>query len=220
MGPALDIGRSQATGLEVLLLWPQAELVPWESARLINILLSQGALEFQHHKTQRLSPAGIFLTPQRPLSPRHCPPQAGGPAGLSCQVAWGQVTSPDSEVEIGSPFRAVARQCPSMAGHTRRAKEQELLFQKRPFLEGLWQPVLVTEGASVGAAQPGSHRAPCLPDMGSPAGSQSGLGSAGGPTEAGSVHGPADELWGYLELGLRESRVGWALSEGRGPGCR
>lgn len=50
MGPALDIGRSQATGLEVLLLWPQAELVPWESARLINILLSQGALAFQHHK--------------------------------------------------------------------------------------------------------------------------------------------------------------------------
>ena len=76
-------GRSQASGLEVLLLWPLAELAPWEPARLINILLSQGALEFQHHKTRGRnildSPASSLRLP--------CPPQAGGCAGLSGQVA-------------------------------------------------------------------------------------------------------------------------------------
>ena len=76
-------GRSQASGLEVLPLWPLVELAPWESSRLINILLSQGALEFQHHKTRVRnildSPASSLRLP--------CPPRAGGPAGLSSQVA-------------------------------------------------------------------------------------------------------------------------------------
>lgn len=48
-------GRSRASELGVL-LWPVAEPAPWEPARLINVPLSQGTLEFQSHKTRGLSP--------------------------------------------------------------------------------------------------------------------------------------------------------------------
>lgn len=63
---------------------PLAEL-PWAPARCINILLSQGALECQHHKTQGLSTAGLFLSrvpclPPRP-SPSPCPPASELPCG-------------------------------------------------------------------------------------------------------------------------------------------
>lgn len=48
VGLAMDT-RSSCLG--VLSDWPLAELVPWEPARVINTLLSQGALELQNHKT-------------------------------------------------------------------------------------------------------------------------------------------------------------------------
>lgn len=56
---------------------------PWAPARCINILLSQGALECQHHKTQGLSTAGLFLSPTR------APPPPPSPQRLSCHVAQG-----------------------------------------------------------------------------------------------------------------------------------
>lgn len=63
-----DMGREvPATGRGDLPR-PLAE-PPWEPARCINILLSQGALECQHHKTQGLSTAGLFLTLSPPASP-------------------------------------------------------------------------------------------------------------------------------------------------------
>lgn len=48
VGLAMD---TRSSCLEVLSDWPLAELVPWEPARVINTLLSQGALELQNHKT-------------------------------------------------------------------------------------------------------------------------------------------------------------------------
>lgn len=53
VGLVMDTVRSC---LEVLLDWCLAGLVPWEPARAINTLLSQGALELQHHKTQQGMP--------------------------------------------------------------------------------------------------------------------------------------------------------------------
>lgn len=54
---AADMGREiPGPGLGILLAPGRTD--PWRLARLINILLSQGALEFQHHKTRRPSQWG------------------------------------------------------------------------------------------------------------------------------------------------------------------
>ena len=75
---------------------PWQSRAPWEPARLINILLSQGALEFPYHKTQGLSVAGIFLTPCCPISlppalstSGQKPHSSELPCGLGTKI-WGE----------------------------------------------------------------------------------------------------------------------------------
>lgn len=86
---------------------PWQSRAPWEPARLINILLSQGALQFPNHKTQGLSGARIFLTPDAlslPFAlptPGQKPRSSELPCGLGTSVLTVEHDPPTPGLESG-----------------------------------------------------------------------------------------------------------------------